>query len=80
MSSLIYWDSVLGVEKGLQAMVKLEPACDFAAHQNWLRTLKSRFGTDGDEEFAGDMLENCEKLLGTFRWAGEEVHKQREEL
>ena len=81
MSSLIYWDSVLGIEKGLQAMVKLEPECDFTVHHNWLRILKDRFGGTGEEdEFVGDILKNCEKLLGTIQWTGEEVEKQREDL
>eukprot|EP00731_Ephydatia_muelleri_P021102 Em0013g829a len=76
VSSLIYWDSVLGIEKGLQAMVKLEPECDFTVHHNWLRILKDRFGGTGEEdEFVGDILKNCEKLLGTIQWTGEEMRE-----
>lgn len=81
MSSLIYWESVVGIERGLQAMVKLEPVCDFVVHHNWLRILKDRFEGNGEEdEFGGDILKNCEQLLEAIKWTGEEVGKQREDL
>lgn len=83
VSSLVYWETAQGIEKGLQAMVKLEPACDFTTHHNWLRILKNRFEENGEheqDEFVGDMLKNCEKLLGNIKWMEEKVRNQREDL
>ena len=66
----------MGIEKGLQAMVQMEPACDFAVHLHQLQSLEDKFGAMNDE-FGGDILENCKKLVGAFR---DGVGGKKEEL
>lgn len=66
---LIYSDQLVRVEKGLIAMEALIRTCGFTAEMPRLKKLKKWLekDTDGDMEYASQLLGHCNSLLRSIR-------------